>query len=233
PWAIHPAETVLDTYVKQRHQFPRYVIYLDEEKQTRLLIGNNTIQVWRDEKLEFIRIVNNNPNIPEEPYEKFDVTKIRYGKQKLDLLISLEGKNIQIKIEHEDDIIQIVMNAINDSEKSKLKTKLLNKIEKERPLHSWQVPLQDILPDKDQSTPIKFKENQSTPSKLMELSEVKEIITKLFLPGKFSTIKNEDYSPFIQLDSKRLARLEKKYGLDLNEELDIDDNNDTQFFCTK
>lgn len=396
PWAIHPAEAVLDTYVKQRHQFPRYVIYLDEEKQTRLLIGNNTIQVWRDEKLEFIRIVNVDPDTPEEPYEKFDVTKIRYGKQKLDLLISLDGKNIQIKIEYEDDIIQIVRDAIStliylnsqnksiniaasdkrtkfneivlqtrniitrfitlypnnwrlidfhdkimtkfinirdfslitrilfkkentstdDSEKSKLKTKSLNKIEKERPLHSWQVPLQDILPDKgtniditmlilfleyysnnamdniewmnmvseiipelyerkyglytqelfykpcfgnkrldlssfkfyeikkrsedtlkvfipitqliprdndlnfinisddeiplirmvpltnfttnkeDQSTPSKFKEK---PSKLTELSEIKEIITKLFLPGKFSTNKNEDYSPFIRI----------------------------------
>ncbi|CAG8702522.1 25199_t:CDS:10, partial [Gigaspora margarita] len=362
PWAIHPAEAVLDTYVKQRHQFPRYVIYLDEEKQTRLLIGNNTIQVWRDEKLEFIRIVNVDPDTPEEPYEKFDVTKIRYGKQKLDLLISLEGKNIQIKIEHEDDIIQIVRDAINaliylnsqnksiniaasdkrtkfneivlqtrniitrfitlypnnwrlidfrdkimtkfinirdfslitrilfkkentstdDSEKSKLKTKSLNKIEKERPLHSWQVPLQDILPDKgtniDVTMLILFLEYYSNNAmdniewmnmvseiipelyerkyglytqelfykpcfgnKRLDLSsfkfyEIKKrsedtlkvfipitqliprdndlnfinisddeiplirmIITKLFLPGKFSTNKNEDYSPFIRI----------------------------------
>ncbi|CAG8725862.1 6682_t:CDS:1, partial [Scutellospora calospora] len=44
PWAVHPAEKILDTYVKERLQFPRYVIYLDEERQKKLLIGNNTIQ---------------------------------------------------------------------------------------------------------------------------------------------------------------------------------------------
>ncbi|CAG8729064.1 6704_t:CDS:2 [Dentiscutata erythropus] len=380
PWAIHPAERILDTYVKPRLQFPRYVIYLDVEKQARLLIGNNSVQVWRGKKLEFIRIVNYEPDAPEEPYEKFKVNKIRYGIQKFDLSINLEGKTIQIKIEHENDIIQIVKNAIkalkyldsqnksvnitisdkltkfkeivqqtrniiirfitlypnlwrlidfrcklmtefinirdfslithilfnkenasaNDSEKSKLKntiskysSKTLNKNEKERPLHSWQVPLKEILLDigsnidatmlilfleyysnnamdnigwmnvvseiipelyerkygLDMSS-FKFyeikkhsedflkvfipitqliprdanlnlinisdneipyirmvpltdfttnKENQSTPSNF------KKIITKLFLPRKFSSTKNEDYSPFI-----RIIKLAKK-----------------------
>ncbi|CAG8521019.1 16050_t:CDS:2 [Dentiscutata erythropus] len=106
-------EKKLITDGKQRLQFPRYVIYLDVEKQTRLLIGYNSIQVWRGKKLEFIRIVNDDPKAPEEPHEKFQVTKIRYALQKFDLLISLEeGKEIQIKIEHEDDIIQIVRDAI-------------------------------------------------------------------------------------------------------------------------
>ncbi|CAG8695695.1 12238_t:CDS:2, partial [Dentiscutata heterogama] len=125
PWAIHPAERILDTYVKPRLQFPRYVIYLETERKVRLLIGNNTIQVWRGKKLEFIRIVNEESDAPEEPYEKFKVNKIRYENA-----------------------------SANDSEKSKLKntiskysSKTLKKNEKERPLHSWQVPLKDILPD--------------------------------------------------------------------------------------
>ncbi|CAG8823449.1 17140_t:CDS:1, partial [Dentiscutata erythropus] len=32
PWAVHPAEKILDTYVKQRLQFPRYVIYLEKNR---------------------------------------------------------------------------------------------------------------------------------------------------------------------------------------------------------
>ncbi|KAF0550858.1 transient receptor potential cation channel subfamily a member 1-like isoform x1 [Gigaspora margarita] len=116
PWTLHPAEKILDNYVKQRFQFPRYVIYLDKEKQIRLLIGYSTIQVWHEKRLEFIYVVNNDPETPEE---HFEVVEIRYGKNKFDLVIEFEEgkeikkkKEIRIKIEHEDDIIQIVRNTI-------------------------------------------------------------------------------------------------------------------------
>ncbi|CAG8516674.1 33587_t:CDS:2, partial [Racocetra persica] len=224
PWAVHPAEKIIDTNFKVRPSFSRHVIYLDKEKNIRLLIGNNTIQVWRGKKLEFIQIVNDDPDEPEKPHEKFKIIKIKYGVEKVDLLISKEGKNIQIKIEHEDDIIYIVRSAIdalvyldtqsnsinlavggkriiyndivqqtrniitsnrnesaNDSEKcisrilsvisksdnesnskNDIKTELKKvkniivkhslshkKIEQERPLHSWQVPLKEIFPDEE------------------------------------------------------------------------------------
>ncbi|CAG8491569.1 18189_t:CDS:2 [Cetraspora pellucida] len=115
PWAIHPAEKIIDTYIKVRPSFPRHVIYLDKDKKIRLLIGNNTIQIWRGKKLEFIRIVNDNPDEPEEPHEKFKIIKIKYGVEKFDLLISKEEgkKDIQIKIELDDDIIYIVRSAID------------------------------------------------------------------------------------------------------------------------
>ncbi|CAG8826939.1 27971_t:CDS:2, partial [Gigaspora margarita] len=103
PWAIHPAEKILDSYVKQRLQFPRYIIYL---------IGYNTIQVWHKERLEFIHIVNDNPDAPEDPYRKFKVIEIRYGINKFYLLIEFEEQKVSIKIEHEDNIIQIVRDAI-------------------------------------------------------------------------------------------------------------------------
>ncbi|CAG8573988.1 18465_t:CDS:2, partial [Dentiscutata erythropus] len=45
---------------------------------------------WRYKTLEFIRVINDNPDTPEEPHEKFKVNKIRYG----------------------DDTIQVVMDAI-------------------------------------------------------------------------------------------------------------------------
>ncbi|CAG8793404.1 16116_t:CDS:2, partial [Cetraspora pellucida] len=93
-----------EPYIKEQLSYPRYVIYLDKDKKIRLLIGNNTIQAWCDEKLEFIHIVNDYPYEPEVPYEKFKIIKIKYGVKKFDLLISkVEGKDIQIKIELEDD----------------------------------------------------------------------------------------------------------------------------------
>ncbi|CAG8593190.1 30217_t:CDS:2, partial [Racocetra persica] len=108
PWVVHPAEKI------KRPSFSRHVIYLDKEKNIRLLIGYNTIQIWRGKKLEFIHIVNDDPDEPEEPHEKFKIIKIKYGVEKFDLLISTEEeKNIQIKIEHEDDIIYIVRSAID------------------------------------------------------------------------------------------------------------------------
>ncbi|CAG8615498.1 21574_t:CDS:2 [Cetraspora pellucida] len=114
PWAVHPAEKIIDTYIKVRPSFPRHVIYLDKNKKIRLLIGNNTIQIWRGKMLEFIHIVNDNPEEPEEPHEKFKINKIKYGVEKFDLLISKEeGKDIQIKIELDDDIIHIVRSAID------------------------------------------------------------------------------------------------------------------------
>ncbi|KAF0524711.1 myb-like transcription factor [Gigaspora margarita] len=92
PWTVHPAEKISDTYIKQRLQFPRYIIYLDTKQKTRLLIGYNTIQVWHEKRLEFIHVVNDDPETPEEPHEKFKVIEIRY--------------------EHEDSVIQIVRDAI-------------------------------------------------------------------------------------------------------------------------
>ncbi|CAG8746467.1 206_t:CDS:2, partial [Cetraspora pellucida] len=192
---------------------PRHVIYFDKDKKIRLLIRYNTIQAWCDEKLEFIHIVNDNPVEPEAPYEKFKIIKIKYGVNKFDLLISKEeGKDIQIKIELDDDIIYIVRSAIdaliyldsksksanlavrgkriaynyitNENESTdgsekcisqilsvisisdnesntehNIKTKfkkikniisrrsLSDKSTKKRPLHSWQVSLEEILPD--------------------------------------------------------------------------------------
>ncbi|CAG8555398.1 18967_t:CDS:2, partial [Racocetra persica] len=180
PWA---AEKLKGSY-GVRSLYPRYVVYLDKKKQVRLFIGNNTIQVWSGKKLEFIRIVNDNSEEPEEPYEKFKIIKVKYGVRKFDLLISKEGKNIQIKIEHEDDVIYILRNAIDtlvylDGQSNKSvnlatgnKQNLLikyilfagnyvspydkfeklsstrSKIVQKRPLHSWLVPLKDLLPDK-------------------------------------------------------------------------------------
>ncbi|CAG8827939.1 9671_t:CDS:2, partial [Gigaspora margarita] len=120
PWTVHPAEKKIpDTYIKQRLQFPRYIIYLDTNQKTRLLIGYNTIQVWHEKRLEFIHVINDDPETPEEPHEKFKVIGIRYGRNKFDLLIKFEGEKaikeehkIQIKIEHEDDVIHIVRDAI-------------------------------------------------------------------------------------------------------------------------
>ncbi|CAG8573658.1 20002_t:CDS:2 [Cetraspora pellucida] len=114
PWAVHPAEKIIDPYSKMRPSFPRHVIYLDEDKKIRLLIGYNTIQAWCNEKLEFIHIVNDNPDEPEVPHEKFEIIKIKYGVKKFDLFISKEeGKDIQINIEFDDDIIYIVRSAID------------------------------------------------------------------------------------------------------------------------
>ncbi|CAG8443234.1 15332_t:CDS:2 [Gigaspora rosea] len=119
PWTVHPAESIVDIYIKQRLQFPRYAIYLDTKQKTRLLIGYNTIQVWYEKRLEFIHVVNDDPDAPGLPYEKFKVVEIRYSKNKFDLLIEFEEgkymkekKVIRIKIEHEDDVIQMVMSAI-------------------------------------------------------------------------------------------------------------------------
>ncbi|RIB20213.1 hypothetical protein C2G38_1214004 [Gigaspora rosea] len=119
PWAVHPVENILDTDVKQRLQFPRYVIYLDKEKQISLLIGYNTIQIWHNNRLEFISVVNDDLETPEVPHERFKVIKLRYGIKKIDLLTEFEKGNeikkkikIPIKIEHEDNVIQIVRDAI-------------------------------------------------------------------------------------------------------------------------
>ncbi|CAG8597192.1 3712_t:CDS:2, partial [Scutellospora calospora] len=84
-------------------------------RQKKLLIGNNTIQVWDNKKLDFICIINKNPYEPELPYEKFQVTKIRLGPSKFDIILKERNndKEIRVKIEHEDDIINIVRNAID------------------------------------------------------------------------------------------------------------------------
>ncbi|CAG8559999.1 11358_t:CDS:2, partial [Scutellospora calospora] len=84
-------------------------------RQKKLLIGNNTIQVWDEKKLDFICIINKNPNEPEEPHEKFQVIKIRHGPNKFDIILKERNndKDIRVKIEHEDDIINIVRNAID------------------------------------------------------------------------------------------------------------------------
>ncbi|CAG8840807.1 32814_t:CDS:2, partial [Gigaspora margarita] len=52
----------------------------------------NTIQVWHDNRLEFISVINHNPETPKVPHEKFKVIKLRY--------------------EHQDDIIPIIRDAI-------------------------------------------------------------------------------------------------------------------------
>ncbi|KAF0441361.1 transient receptor potential cation channel subfamily a member 1-like isoform x1 [Gigaspora margarita] len=88
PWTDHPIEKQLfEINVKQQLQFPRYVTYLDINKKTRLLIGYNTAQVWHDDRLEFISVINN-----EVSHQEYKVIRLRY--------------------EHEDDIIQIVRDAI-------------------------------------------------------------------------------------------------------------------------
>ncbi|CAG8770374.1 5126_t:CDS:2, partial [Gigaspora rosea] len=52
---------------------------LIQNKKTRLLIGYNTIQVWHKKRLEFISVINDNPETPELPHEKFKVIKLRYA----------------------------------------------------------------------------------------------------------------------------------------------------------
>ncbi|CAG8778433.1 14969_t:CDS:2 [Gigaspora margarita] len=122
PWHC---SNVVDLYV------PQYCFYLDEKKEKILLIGNHSIQVWYDRgpkkgpkkrSLEFIYVPLSQLPFPQESIlgiwenKTMKVMDIKYciGKFKLNIRIEdIKGsfQIKQIKMEDEDDIINVVKYA--------------------------------------------------------------------------------------------------------------------------
>ncbi|CAG8650720.1 10539_t:CDS:2, partial [Racocetra fulgida] len=171
PWAVHPAEKIIDTYIKVPPSFSRHVIYLDKEKTIRLLIGNNTIQVWRGKKLEFIHIVNDNPEEPEEPHENNRNESTNDSEKCITRILSVISTSDN-ESNSENDIKTKLKKVKNIIVKHSLSHK---KIEQERPLHSWQVPLKEIFPDEEAYG---FFARKESPDANVDIDEIDFIWTK-------------------------------------------------------
>ncbi|CAG8789222.1 28552_t:CDS:2, partial [Gigaspora margarita] len=88
---------------------PQYSVYLDEKKEILLLIGNCTIQIWRDHfenrTLEFISVCC-------DEIDEIEVKKIEYGIRKFKLSIQHKDSNSEIKMGDDDnDVIKAAKEA--------------------------------------------------------------------------------------------------------------------------
>ncbi|RIB29256.1 hypothetical protein C2G38_2057130 [Gigaspora rosea] len=104
----------------ERQEVPRYSVYLDKKKETLLLIGKHTIQVWhervkqakkgqakqgQDKKrtLEFISVIDKNEN------QDFIIEKIEYAIK--NFKISFKDSKEEIEMGCDDDTIYSVIEA--------------------------------------------------------------------------------------------------------------------------
>ncbi|CAG8664366.1 31554_t:CDS:2, partial [Racocetra persica] len=129
---LHDKESKLDEYYyifepwllddDNNLSSPQCSFYLDEKKEKLLLIGNHTVQVWYDQgpkrrTLEFIYMpLAPFLNIPEVEKWESKIIKVMeielcIGKFKLNILTEDTKDSFQIKIEDEDDIINVAKYA--------------------------------------------------------------------------------------------------------------------------
>ncbi|CAG8646945.1 24747_t:CDS:2, partial [Racocetra persica] len=99
---------------------PRYSFYLDEEKKKLLLVGTSSVQVWYDQgserSLEFIYVPLFYLHSDEEEKwkrKKIKIVNIEYctGKFKLKIQIGEMESAIKIKMEDEDDLMNVAKYA--------------------------------------------------------------------------------------------------------------------------
>ncbi|CAG8521829.1 26285_t:CDS:10 [Gigaspora margarita] len=155
-----------------------------QEKQIRLLIGYNTIQVWHGKRLEFISVVNDDPETSEVPSEKFKVIKLRYVKNAIKTLVYLDSQsksaNLAISGKHItfNEIVRQTKNIITrfitlysnpwrlidfcnkimlefiKLQDYSLITRLLFNEENASRDNSEKFPLKDMLPDEEDNTDV-------------------------------------------------------------------------------